>query len=159
MRNFLSQLSRFGIVGTIGLVVDVGVFNLLRATVLAPETLHEGPVLAKVISTSVAILANWVGNRYWTFRTERRARMLREGIEFVVVSLGGMLIALGCLWLSHYGMGLRSTLADNISANGFGLVLGTLFRFWLYRVWVFNRPAERVSQAPRPAVVLGADRS
>lgn len=145
MRNFLSQLSRFGIVGTIGLVVDVGVFNVLRATVLSPEMLHEGPVVAKIISTSVAILANWVGNRYWTFRAVRRARMLREGIEFVVVSIGGMLIALGCLWFSHYVLGLRGALADNISANGFGLVLGTLFRFWLYRVWVFNRPTELAS--------------
>ena len=157
MRNFLSQLSRFGVVGTAGLVLDVGLFNLLRATVLAPEALHEGPVLAKILSTSIAILANWVGNRYWTFLTQRRARMLREGFEFVVVSIGGMAIALGCLWFSHYVLGLRSALADNISANGFGLVLGTLFRFWLYRVWVFNRPAERILSAAQSPATLSAE--
>ena len=32
---------------------------------------------------------------------------------------------------------LRSPLADNVSANGVGLVLGTLFRFWAYRRFVF----------------------
>ena len=160
MRNFLSQLSRFGIVGFIGLVVDVGLFNLLRATILAPETLHEGPVLAKIISTSVAILANWIGNRYWTFRTTRRVRMLREGLEFVVVSVGGMMISLGCLWFSHYALGFQSALADNLSANGFGLVLGTAFRFWLYRIWVFNHPprvpeslATTESESARPEAV------
>ena len=39
--------------------------------------------------------------------------------------------------MSHYVLDLRSPLADNISANGVGLVLGTLFRFWAYRRFVF----------------------
>ena len=39
--------------------------------------------------------------------------------------------------ISHYLLGLDSALADNISANVVGLVLGTLFRFWSYRKWVF----------------------
>ena len=46
-------------------------------------------------------------------------------------------IALGCLWFSHYALGLTSALVDNISANVIGLGLGTLFRFWSYRKWVF----------------------
>ena len=28
-------------------------------------------------------------------------------------------------------------IADNISANGVALVLGTMFRFWAYRTYVF----------------------
>lgn len=150
MRNLLGQLGRFGAVGLIGLVIDVGVFNLLRATVLSPDVLHEGPVLAKVISTSLAIVANWVGNRYWTFGATRRAQVVREGIEFVLVSIGGMLITLACLWVSHYLLGFTSVLADNIAGNVVGLALGTAFRFAFYRSWVFHpsrsmplRPAER----------------
>ena len=54
-----------------------------------------------------------------------------------------MLIAVGCLWFSHYVLGFTSALADNISANVIGLGLGTLFRFWSYRKWVFPAlPAE-----------------
>jgi len=138
MRTFIAQLARFGAVGAVGFVVDVGLFNLLRVTVLAPEHVHEGPVWAKVISTSVAIIVNWIGNRYWTFRKEVRRHPVSEGIEFVVVSLGGMGIGLGCLWISHYALGYTSQLADNISANVIGLGLGTLFRFTLYRLWVFK---------------------
>lgn len=143
MRGFLTQLSRFGLVGLVGLVIDVGVFNLLRSTILSPDAFHEGPVLAKVISTSIAIIANWLGNRFWTFRSERRPHMWREGLEFVVVSVGGMLIALGCLWFTHYVLGFTSALADNISTNVIGLALGTAFRFWLYRTWVFRESGER----------------
>lgn len=138
MRTLLTQLTRFGLVGLIGLVIDVSVFNLLRVTVLSPEAMHEGPVIAKVISTSLAIVANWMGNRHWTFARERRGHLAREGAEFFLVSFGGMLIGLFCLWMSHYVLGYQSLLADNISSNVVGLALGTAFRFWGYRVWVFR---------------------
>ena len=145
MRTLLTQLTRFGLVGLIGLVIDVSVFNLLRVTVLSPEAMHEGPVIAKVISTSLAIVANWMGNRHWTFARERRGHLAREGAEFFLVSFGGMLIGLFCLWMSHYVLGYQSLLADNISSNVVGLALGTAFRFWGYRVWVFREVAEPVS--------------
>ena len=138
MRTLIAQLARFGVVGAVGFVVDVGIFNILRVTVFSPTQIHEGPVWAKIVSTSIAIVINWLGNRYWTFRKEARKHPLSEAIEFFVVSGVGMGIGLGCLWISHYVLGYTSQLADNISANVIGLALGTLFRFALYRLWVFN---------------------
>lgn len=158
MRRLMIQLSRFGVVGLVGVGVDLGIFNLLRASVFAPENIHEGPLLAKVISTSVAIAANYVGNRYWTFSTTKRQHMVREGFEFVLVSLGGMLLTLGTLWISHYVLGFTSALADNISANGVGLALGTAFRFAFYRYWVFHpsrsMPLRPVDEDDAPAAVV-----
>ncbi len=148
MRRIIGQFGRFGVVGLVGFVVDVGLFNLLRATVLSPESDDLGPLAAKVVSVSVAICVNWIGNRYWTFRHERGERMLREAVQFAVVSVAGMLIALACLWVSHYVLEFRSALADNISANVVGLALGAVFRFWLYRAWVF---------APRPGLSSASD--
>ena len=155
MRAFVAQFARFGLVGLVGLAVDVGIFNILRATVLSPEALHEGPVIAKVISTSVAIAVNWLGNRYFTFRGRRRTHWLREAVEFAIVSVGGLLIALGCLWVSHYALGFTSVLADNVSTNVVGLALGTAFRFTFYRLWVFGghraaAPDEEEPEAHEP---------
>ena len=157
MRRFIGQFARFGTVGLVGLVVDVGIFNLLRATVLSPDEMHSGPFVAKVISTSIAIAVNWMGNRHWTFREYRRAEVAREGLQFVTVSVGGMLIALACLWVSHYALGFTSAVADNISSNVIGLALGTAFRFWLYRAWVFKAPSEagKVAAARIPERVGG----
>jgi putative flippase GtrA len=137
MRSLVAQFARFGVVGAIGFVIDTTIFTLLIVTVLSTEVVHEGPLIAKVISTTVAILFNWMGNRLWTFRAHRGRQLLREGIEFGIVSLGGMAIGLGCLWVSHYVLGFTSELADVISSNVIGLGLGTLFRFTLYRAWVF----------------------
>ncbi|MEV7932090.1 GtrA family protein [Curtobacterium sp. NPDC089185] len=154
MRRLIAQLARFGVVGAVGFVVDFTVFNLLRATVLNPDEVHSGPFWAKVVSTVVAILVNWIGNRYWTFRDQRRAVAAREGVEFVIVSLGGMVISLGCLAVSHYVLGFTSALADNVSGNVIGLGLGTAFRFWLYKTWVYHperggrRTADETTDGP-----------
>lgn len=133
LRTIARQFTQVGIVGLAGLVIDVAVFNLLRWWY--PEW---GPMWPKIISTALAIIANWIGNRYWTFRDERRRELVREGAEFVLVSALGALIPLGCLWVSHYLLGHTSQFADNISANVIGLILGTLFRFTFYRLWVFH---------------------
>ena len=155
MRALLGQLARFGAVGAIGFVVDVGVFNLLRATLLSTESVHEGPLLAKFISTCLAIAVNYVGNRYWTFAATKREQVFREGVEFVLVSLGGMAITLACLWVSHYLLGFTSQLADNISGNVIGLGLGTLFRFAFYRYWVFH-PSREMPLRPAESAVVPA---
>jgi len=148
MRKFFLQFVRFGLVGGVGLIVDISVFNLLRATVFDPDHIHEGPVFAKIISTVLAIIVNWIGNRHWTFREHRGPQLIREGIEFGIVSVGGLLIGLLCLFVSHYLLGYTSILADNISSNVIGLALGTAFRFSLYRFWVFSpRRGE-----PKPAL-------
>lgn len=147
-----SQVMRFAAVGGLGFLLDAGVFNLLRVTVLAPSTFHQGPLLAKVISTAVAIMANWLGNRYWTFSGQRNASTAREALEFVAVSLLGMLVAVACLAVSRYVLGLTSLLADNVSSNGIGLLLGSSVRFALYRYWVYGPhrgPRRRVSAALR----------
>jgi putative flippase GtrA len=142
VRALVRQGLAFLAVGGVGFVVDVGVFNALRATVLSPEHVAGGAMWAKAISVTLAIVVNWIGNRAITFRRERRTgpRVLREAIEFLLASLLGSVVSLVCLGISHYALGLTSAAADNISANVVGLGLGTLLRFALYRLWVF-RPA------------------
>ncbi len=153
MDVLVRELVKFGVVGAVAFVVDLGVFNLLRYG-LRPFGLGEGgpleakPLSAKVVSVIAATTVAWLGNRLWTFRHRRRASAPRELVLFFVVNGVGLAIALACLGFSHYVLDLRSPLADNISANGVGLVLGTLFRFWAYRRYVFN--AELAPVDPKP---------
>ena len=133
------ELLKFGAVGTVAFIVDFGLFNLLRTGLLDMDgPLSHKPLTAKTISAIVATIVAWLGNRYWTFRRRRRASRRREFLLFVVMNAAGLGIALACLGVSHYVFGLTSALADNIAGNVVGLALGTLFRFWAYRTWVFN---------------------
>jgi putative flippase GtrA len=130
--HLLHEVAKFGVVGAIAYVVDVGSFSLLRHHGLADK-----PITAKIVSTVLATAVAYLGNRFWTFRHRDRVGGAREYLMFFLLNVGGLGIAVGCLWVSHYVLGFTSLLADNISANGVGLVLGTLFRFWAYRRWVF----------------------
>ncbi len=137
--KLVSQLVTFGLVGGTAFVVDVGVYNLLRFTVL-----DDKPIGAKVISVAVATIVAWLGNRALTFRTEHRRGVWKEGALFALMNVLGLGIAAGCLFVSHYVLGYTTALADNIAGNGVGLVLGMVFRFLAYRYVVF-RPAQSAS--------------
>lgn len=140
-RALVAQLAKFGVVGGVAYVVDVGLFNLL-SFVGSPPLLDGQPLLAKVVSSGVATVVAWLGNRYWTFRHNRRPERVREFLLYLVMCMIGLLIALTCLWVSHYLLGFTSPLADNIAANVVGLVAGTTFRFWAYRRFVFTHQPE-----------------
>lgn len=136
LRAQLIELFKFAVVGGTGFVVDIGLFNLLQHGPLA--VLEGKPVTAKIFSVSVAMIVTWLGNRLWTFSTQRTRTKVREFVGFVVVNVGGMAIAVLCLWVSRYVLGFATPLADNISANGVGLVLGMIFRYLAYKYLVFT---------------------
>lgn len=150
----LMQVLKFGAVGGVGFVVNLVVFNVLLATVFHPGVVHFGPLYATVAATLVAIAVNWIGNRYWAFSDGRQSNTAREGAQFFAVSLIGMGIPLACVWVSHYLMHLTSPLADNIANNVVGLGLGMLFRFALYRWWVFAPPRTSTPAGERPTSVV-----
>jgi putative flippase GtrA len=124
---------KFGVVGAVAFVVDVGLMNLLRATVL-----EDKPTTAKVISASVATLVAWLGNRSWTFRHRSTRPVHHEAFLFFATNGVAMLIGVGTIAFSHYVLGLQTLAADNV-ANIIGIGLGTLFRFWAYRTFVFRK--------------------
>ena len=130
------ELAKFGTIGAISYVIDVGIFNALRFA-SDEGLLHDKPLTAKAISVAVATTFAYFGNRFWTFKHRARTSFRREYVLFFALNGVAMAIALLCLWLSHYVLNYTTPLADNISANVIGLVLGTVFRFWGYRKWVF----------------------
>jgi putative flippase GtrA len=158
--RLLPQLIKFGAVGAVGVLVNVVVFNSLMLTVFAPKVMQHGPIYATIIATTVAIITNWVGNRFWAFSAQRQTNTLREGIEFGLVSLAGMGIPILCLWISHYLLGYKSLLADNISNYIVGLAIGTVFRFALYRWWVYapNRAGSRRAKDASTGLAASPDR-
>lgn len=136
LERLVRELAKFGAVGALGFLVNVAIFNLCI------HTFQLAPIRSGVISQVVAIGTNYLGNRYWTYRHIDKNRIHRETVLFFLFSGAGLVLENGILALSHYGFGYTSPLADNIAKNVIGLAIGTVFRFWAYRTWVFKVGAQ-----------------
>lgn len=137
-RGLVHELSKFGVVGAIAYVVDTVVFVLLLQVM---ETLVAG-----ALATAVAATVAFLGNRFWTWRHRARTGLAREYVLYFTFNAIGLLIVLAVLGVSHYGLGaiwpaFQSSLADVVAKNVVGLALGTSFRFWSYRRFVFRERA------------------
>ncbi|TQJ88603.1 putative flippase GtrA [Streptomyces sp. SLBN-31] len=144
LRRLTQEIAKFGAVGALGTVVNFGVSNLLwHVTSLQA-------VRANVIATVVAIGVNYLGFRYFTYRDRDKSARARELTLFLAFSLVGLVIENGVLYAAIYGFGWDSSLQRNIF-KVVGIGLGTLFRFWSYRTWVFKALPAREAVADAEA--------
>jgi len=139
------EMLKFGVVGAVAFVIDLGGYNIL---VFGPHllgmfsqqttqgVLHDKPLTARIIAAAVSTVVAWVGNRLWTFRHRRSREAGQELALYLLFNVVAMVISVACLGISRYIFDLHTQLADNVTVI-FGIVLGTLFRFWSYRKFVF----------------------
>ncbi len=123
----------FGTVGAIVFVVATVGTNLLHFQA------GLGPLISNVIASIVATFVSFAGNRYWTFRHREGSTMAREYVVFFLLNALGLGIQLACIWFTYYRLGLHGKLEYNVALI-VGIGLGTLFRFWSYRKWVWLAP-------------------
>lgn len=129
------EVLTFLAVGGMGYVVDVGAFNLLRSV---PIFSDQDPALAKTGAVCLAMAFTYLGNSALTWRGSASADRRREVLLFVLFNTIGLGFSIVTLFVSRHLLDLTSGLADNISANVVGIGLGTIFRFWSYRRFVFT---------------------
>jgi len=127
---FVAELTKFGLIGIVNTALDFGILNLLHFG------LGVGPLTSKCVSTLIAATSSYFMNRHWTFKNRARSGMRREYTLFFLLNLVGLGIGLICIAVVRYGLGMDGPAAIN-AANLVGLVIGTVFRFWSYRRWVF----------------------
>ena len=148
LRSFASpEILTFLAVGGVGYVVDVLAFNLLRSS---PDLAGSDPAWARTLAVGFAMVVTYLGNRLFTWRGQSGRARHREVALFVLFNVIGLGFSVACLVATHDLLGLTSRLDDNLSANVLGVALGTLFRFWSYRRFVFVRPTPPRPWRPAP---------
>lgn len=145
LRALANEIAKFAAVGGFGIAVNFAVFNVCRAfTSLAT-------VKCSFLGTSVAIVANYLGFRYFAYRHRRSRGHAREFTLFVLFSVAGLVIENGVLYSATSWFGWNTALQSNLF-KALGIGTATCFRFCSYRTWVFKAKAEGDSVGrPRPS--------
>jgi putative flippase GtrA len=151
-RQLIHEGFKFLVIGAVGFIVTFGVANALHSA---------GKYKAITVATILATVITYLGNRYWTFRHREGKGTTRDSIMFFVLNGVGLLIYYACIGLIDVA-GLGHSVAWYNVALVVGTGLGTLFRFWSYRKWIWlerpvlahGEPAEE--EAQDLAAVVGA---
>jgi putative flippase GtrA len=133
LQPVLHEVAKFGVVGAICFIVDVGLFDVLHFTA------DVGPLTAKACSTVVAATLAYAGNRAWSFRHRARTGVRREFSVFFLLNAIGLVITEVFIGFTHYLVDATGFLATN-AALVVGTAAATVFRFWAYKRWVFLHP-------------------
>lgn len=146
------EVAKFGVVGAIGFVVQLGVQNALYPG-------HGiGPLTAVVIAYAAATVVTFVGNRHWAFKQRKGGGLGQESMLFIALNVVGIFIQVGIVALVVHGMGNSDRLSYNI-ATIFGIGIGTLFRLFTYRKFVFRAPPAPASAEQLEPASTGPMRS
>jgi putative flippase GtrA len=148
------EVAKFGVVGAIGFVVQLGVQNALHSGA------GIGALTAVIIGYLIATVVTFLGNRYWAFKHRKGRGLRHESMTFVGLNVVGIVIQVGIVAIANYGLGFKDGLSYNI-ASVIGIGFATLFRLYAYRKFVFLEPgaddlggAGDLSSAPASASAL-----
>ena len=99
-------------------------------------------------------MLTYLGSRFWTFRHRVNQALLREGLLFAAFNIVGLAIAECVIAFVTYGLDMKGTLVFNV-ASLVGTGLGTVFRYFSYKKWVFLAGAPGAAVAAGEAAVSG----
>jgi len=132
-RHLVPEGAKFAIVGLAGVAIVLAGTDVLRYGA------GLGRYASVSIATVAALIPNFAGNRYWTFRCRQRREARREGALFLALNGAGLLLQYACIVLAQVIPGMAGRFWYT-AANLLGIGLGAIFRFAAYRRWVWHAP-------------------
>jgi len=142
-QRLLSEIGRFAAVGGIATFVAFLIFNFLVHGLYVTDDpwLPGHPVTAFVIANFVGMLISYRLSRQWTFKHRPPQHADGGRTAYFVINSVTMVIPMATLWMSRNLLGLDDPVSDNLSGVVIGQLLGQVARFYLFRTYVFPRPA------------------
>ena len=145
--HLIHEIAKFGVVGGVAFVLTTALNNLFHFSA------GLGPLTSFGLATIIAATLSYFANRHWTWRDRSDNGVRRELPMFLALSVVGLAVSELPVGVSEYLLGLHSALAYNISSTIIGTALGTVWRFWAFRRWVFVADPNRDEEAAETALV------
>ena len=133
-RILLKELAAFGLVGAAAFVIDLSIFTALT------QGAALGALKSKCVSTVVSTTFAYFGNRHLSFSHRARTGVKRETAYFFAINGITLVFSELILFLFVYGFGYAHDSTMIAAVNIVTIGLGTVFRFWAYKRFVFLHP-------------------
>jgi len=145
--NALKQLIKYGMVGVVGLVIDMGVYYLLvnKFSVHYPFSVHISALLggkmsigmldiliSNIISSTLAVINNFILNSYFTFKVTDNK--LKRFMSFAGIAIIGMVISSMLLTLF---IGIMKI--DDMLAKVFAICIVAAIQFAINKFFTFKQ--------------------
>ena len=129
-RLLIVQFTKFGIVGVVGYIVDVGVLALCM------HAFGLGPYVGRVFSYIFGASTTWICNRLFTFRGQGSGHAGVQWAKFLVVCIGGFTLNYGtyAVLIANAPL-IREYPPLGVAA---GSLAGMFFNFFVVRRVVFR---------------------
>ncbi len=101
----VERFLRFSVVGVIGAVVDLGTLTLLQASLLPPSS-RSYVELATAIAFLVAVVNNFLWNRFWTYPDSRSRSIRRQLVQFTLVNAVGLAVRTSLISATYAFLGV-----------------------------------------------------
>ena len=82
----VKRFLKFGVVGTLGFIIDFGL------TILLIERFNFLKLVANAIGFTFAVCSNFTFNRYWTYPDSRTKHIGKQLVQFGIVNFCGLCI-------------------------------------------------------------------
>ncbi|WP_251178781.1 GtrA family protein [Adlercreutzia agrestimuris] len=93
MQKLIAQIMKFGVVGLIAFCIDYGLMVFLT------EVVSINYLVSATISFTASVVFNYVASMRYVFRHKEGMSRRKEFVIFVVLSVLGLGINNGCMWI------------------------------------------------------------
>ncbi len=125
----IRQQGKFLAVAVVATTIDFGVANTLAFVADVDK------VVSSTVALSIASVANFVLNRYWTFERRGRIDLRREVLPFAAVVLVVLGLTSGVVWLATEWFGESVFVFNAARFTGLGIIW--FVKFFVFRNLIF----------------------
>lgn len=138
-----TRFLKFAMVGMTGTVVDFAIMNTLGALA------HTPLVISGTISFVIAVINNFVWNRFWTYPESRSKHLLGQLLQFALVNtIGLVLIRIPILTFGEPMLDqvlanfpqiktMHTVISHNITL-AIAIAIVMMWNFFVNRYWTYN---------------------
>ena len=149
---------KFAVVGTIGAVIDYGTYTGLNATgwldpveLFLPFGLRlTGLGISGAVAFVLAVISNFIWNRYWTYPDSRSKPILLQLVTFFAINVVGIFIRIPIIELLSRPIGdlvyriipslgeATTTWFGESASWALAVVIVMFWNFFVNRYWTYN---------------------